>query len=152
MAYRVAICQMCRDEGLDLNMVMSCSGGGIAQLAPPAMSALPGRFDADQTAIWREHQEGEEGHADLQTDIRADEGEDRHGDGQRRGHVQWRGPSASTRRTIVDKFVDNLAGARFALFVHCGSVQRHAAPRQLATLRVDLRQSRSQCASRPAWH
>ncbi len=53
---------------------------------------------------------------------------------------------------IVDKFVDNLAGARFALFVHCGSVQRHAAPRQLATLRVDLRQSRSQCASRPAWH
>ena len=96
MAYRVAICQMCRDEGLDLNMVMSCSGGGIAQLAPPAMSALPGRFDADQTAIWREHQEGEEGHADLQTDIRADEGEDRHGDGQRRGHVQWRGPSASS--------------------------------------------------------
>ena len=57
-----------------------------------------------------------------------------------------------TRRTIVDKFVDNLAGARFALFVHCGSVQRHAAPRQHATLRVDLRQSRSQCASRPAWH
>ena len=72
MAYRVAIGQMCRDEGLDLNMVMSRSGGGIAQLAPPAMSALPGRFDADQTAIWREHQEGEEGHADLQTCRRAD--------------------------------------------------------------------------------
>ena len=67
MAYRVAIGQMCRDEGLDLNMVMSGSGGGIARLAPPAMSALPGRFDADQTAIWREHQEGEEGHADGQT-------------------------------------------------------------------------------------
>ena len=64
-AYHVAIRQMCRDEGVDLTMVMSRSRGGVAELAPPAMSAHPWRFDADsgRLPIWREHQAGEEGHA-----------------------------------------------------------------------------------------
>ena len=45
---------------------------------------------------------------------------------------------APARRTIVDKFVDNLAGARFDVFVDCGLSQRHAAPRPHATLRARL--------------
>lgn len=102
MTYRLAIGQMCRDEGVDQTMAMSRSGGGVAELAPPppplATSAQPWGFnaDSDRLPIWREHQEGEEGQSDLQAGGREVEGEHRQGDGRRRGHVQWLGPSASS--------------------------------------------------------